>query len=117
MVHAGTMADGRLRNRPAPERHLPYGDALAGGTGFPEHRLLPRSDREQSANGRLPPAKRPSIPLFTAVILLEPHGASTKYAAIVIHGDQEGAKKHADMGFHDGWGKALDHLVALAKMM
>jgi uncharacterized protein YndB with AHSA1/START domain len=54
------------------------------------------------------------VPLFTAVILLEPHGAGTKYTAIAIHGDEEGAKKHANMGFHDGWGKALNQLVALA---
>jgi hypothetical protein len=32
------------------------------------------------------------VPLFTAVILLEPHGAGTKYTAIAIHGDEEGAK-------------------------
>ncbi|MFL5268479.1 MAG: SRPBCC family protein [Stellaceae bacterium] len=55
--------------------------------------------------------------LFTAVILLEPHGAGTKYTAIAIHADQEGAKKHADMGFHEGWGKTLDQLVTLAKRL
>jgi uncharacterized protein YndB with AHSA1/START domain len=55
--------------------------------------------------------------LFTAVILLEPHGAGTKYTAIAIHGEEEAAKKHAEMGFQDGWGKALDQLVALAKTM
>jgi uncharacterized protein YndB with AHSA1/START domain len=70
----------------------------------------------------LKPGYRPQtatgdVPLFTAVILLEPHGSGTKYTAIAIHGDEEGAKKHADMGFHDGWGKALDQLVALAKRM
>jgi uncharacterized protein YndB with AHSA1/START domain len=65
--------------------------------------------RPQSAAGAM---------LFTAVILLEPHGAAgTKYTAIAIHGDEEGAKNHANMGFHDGWGKALDQLVALAKKM
>jgi len=63
------------------------------------------------------PQNVPSVPLFTAVILLEPHGAGTKYTAIAIHGDEEAAKKHADMGFHGGWGKALDQLVALAKKM
>jgi uncharacterized protein YndB with AHSA1/START domain len=68
----------------------------------------------------LKPGYRPQnsaggIPLFTAVILLEPHGAGTKYTAIAIHGDEEGAKTHAKMGFYDGWGKALDQLVALAK--
>jgi len=57
------------------------------------------------------------MPLFTAAILLEPHGAGTKYTAIAIHGEQDAAKKHAGMGFHDGWGKALDQLVALMKTM
>jgi len=57
------------------------------------------------------------VPLFTAVILLEPHGAGTKYTATAIHGDEDGAQKHAKMGFHDGWGKALHQLVALAKTM
>jgi uncharacterized protein YndB with AHSA1/START domain len=57
------------------------------------------------------------VPPFTAVILLKPHGAGTKYTAIAIHGDEEGAKTHANMGFHDGWGKVLDQLVKLAKMM
>jgi uncharacterized protein YndB with AHSA1/START domain len=69
----------------------------------------------------LKPGYRPQssagMPLFTAVILLEPRGAGTKYTAIAIHGDEEGAKKHANMGFHDGWGKALDQLVTLAKRM
>jgi uncharacterized protein YndB with AHSA1/START domain len=51
------------------------------------------------------------------VILLEPHGAGTKYTAIAIHGDEEATKKHSEMGFHDGWGKALDQLVAFAKKM
>ena len=70
----------------------------------------------------LKPGYRPQtaafgVPLFTAVILLEPHGAGTKYTAIAIHGDKESAQKHADVGFRDGWGKALDQLVALAKTM
>jgi uncharacterized protein YndB with AHSA1/START domain len=69
----------------------------------------------------LKPGYRPQnssrVPLFTAVILFEPHGGGTKYTAIAIHGDEASAKKHADMGFHDGWGKALDQLVAFAKTM
>jgi hypothetical protein len=36
------------------------------------------------------------------VILLEPHGAGTKYTAIAIHGDGDAANAHANMGFHDG---------------
>ncbi len=52
---------------------------------------------------------------FTAVVSLEPHGNGTKYTALVIHGDEEGRRKHEQMGFHEGWGKALDQLVALVK--
>ena len=53
--------------------------------------------------------------LFTAVITLEPHGTGTKYTALAIHGDEATSKKHADMGFREGWGQVLDQLVALVK--
>lgn len=52
---------------------------------------------------------------FTAVIVLEPHGAGTKYSALAMHAEAASRKKHEDMGFRDGWGAALDQLVALAK--
>jgi uncharacterized protein YndB with AHSA1/START domain len=48
---------------------------------------------------------------FTATISLEPHENGTKYQAIVIHGDKEDCKKHNEMGFHTGWGVALDQLL------
>ena len=51
--------------------------------------------------------------LFTAVLTLQPEGSGTRYRALVIHRDAEGRKMHSDMGFHDGWGQALDQLVAL----
>jgi len=49
---------------------------------------------------------------MTAIIQLESQGDKTKYTAIALHADPESRKRHADMGFHDGWGKALDQLVA-----
>jgi len=52
---------------------------------------------------------------FTAVISLATQGSGTRYTALVVHGDAEGRKKHEALGFHDGWGKALDQLVALVK--
>ena len=52
---------------------------------------------------------------FTAVILIEPQGAGTKYTALALHRDEKGQKMHAEMGFHDGWGTCLDQLVALMK--
>ena len=48
---------------------------------------------------------------FTCYILLESIGEKTKYTAIAIHPDEVSCKKHADMGFIDGWGTCLDQLV------
>jgi len=64
------------------------------------------------------PGYRPSEnPFMTAVINIEPQGNGTRYIAIAIHRDQAARKKHEEMGFHEGWGKALDQLVALAKTL
>jgi uncharacterized protein YndB with AHSA1/START domain len=72
----------------------------------------------------LAPGYRPSktsfcgdAPLFTAIIRLEPHGQGTKYTALAIHGNEADRRKHEEMGFHDGWGKALDQLVAIVKKL
>lgn len=81
-----------------PERKLVWTDALlpgyrpaseAGGCGIGVH--------------------------MTAVILLEPHGKGTRYTAIAMHSTQAGRIKHAEMGFHEGWGVALDQLVEVAR--
>ncbi|OKI49213.1 SRPBCC family protein [Micromonospora sp. CB01531] len=52
---------------------------------------------------------------FTAVISIEPDGDGTKYTATAMHADASSRKSHADMGFHEGWGAALDQLVEVAK--
>jgi len=50
---------------------------------------------------------------FTAVISLEALGPSTtRYTATVLHPDAATCQRHAAMGFHQGWGAALDQLVA-----
>jgi len=75
--------------------------------------------------GALGPGYRPraatSTPgdsfLMTAVIALESLGQYTKYTALVIHGDEAARRQHEQMGFHEGWGKALDQLVAVARKM
>lgn len=56
---------------------------------------------------------RPSAnPFFTGAVSLEPAGeGGTRYVARAIHRDAETRQKHAEMGFADGWGKALDQLV------
>jgi uncharacterized protein YndB with AHSA1/START domain len=67
------------------------------------------------APGYRPASERRDMPSFTAIIALEPQGSGTKYTALAMHRDQEGRKRHEQMGFHEGWGKALDQLVAYAK--
>jgi uncharacterized protein YndB with AHSA1/START domain len=57
------------------------------------------------------------VPLFTAVLTFEAHGKGTKYTAVAMHADEEGCRKHNEMGFHDGWGAALDQLVDMARKM
>lgn len=54
---------------------------------------------------------------FTGIIDIAPEGNGTRYTATAIYKDEAGRKAHEDMGFHNGWGKALDQLVAWAKTM
>ena len=63
--------------------------------------------------GYLPSAN----PFFTAIVELEPSGKGTRYTATAIHRDEDGRKKHEEMGFHQGWGTVLDQLVEYAKAM
>ena len=53
--------------------------------------------------------------MFTAIIELKALGKGTRYTATVIHADEAGCKQHTQMGFHEGWGKALDQLVEFTK--
>ncbi|MBN8596036.1 MAG: SRPBCC family protein [Planctomycetes bacterium] len=64
----------------------------------------------------LGPGYRPNASSFmTALLLLEPERAGTRYTAIVMHPDKEKRKQHEEMGFHSGWGKALEQLVDVAQ--
>jgi uncharacterized protein YndB with AHSA1/START domain len=71
----------------------------------------------------LGPGFRPSDPVscgpfhMTGIVQLEPKGRGTKYTAMALHGTEDAAKQHAAMGFEEGWGTALDQLVAHAKTM
>lgn len=64
------------------------------------------------------PGYRPAPPTegglpLTAIIELAPAGTGTRYRATAIHGVAADRDRHAAMGFEEGWGKALDQLVAL----
>ncbi|MCB0354725.1 MAG: SRPBCC family protein [Bdellovibrionales bacterium] len=66
------------------------------------------------------PSKEPNPCIngfFTAAILLEPHETGSLYRAIVIHGSESECEAHKKLGFHEGWGIALDQLVAHMKSL
>ncbi|GLR13831.1 activator of HSP90 ATPase [Chitinimonas prasina] len=65
------------------------------------------------------PGYRPAAePFMSAMLLLdELPGGRTRYRAVAIHRDEAGRQRHEEMGFHQGWGTALDQLVAYAKQM
>lgn len=70
----------------------------------------------------LEPGYRPAtyiseVPIFTAVITMEPHGTGTKFKAMAMHRDEEGRNTHDRMGFQDGWGTALDQMVEAMKQL
>ena len=72
--------------------------------------------------GALRSAYRPNPPpsgqfafAFTCILTLTPEGKGTRYRAELLHADEAGRNAHASMGFHDGWGKALDQLVAMVE--
>lgn len=62
----------------------------------------------------LGPGYRPTGEGFmTAVVEIMAHPEGTRYVATALHANPEARAKHEEMGFHHGWGAALDQLVAL----
>jgi len=61
------------------------------------------------------PAAESDLP-FTGVISLSPTAAGgCRYSALAMHARPDICARHAEMGFHEGWGTALDQLVATIK--
>jgi uncharacterized protein YndB with AHSA1/START domain len=70
--------------------------------------------------GMMTKAFRPAAPKhlgfsFVATISISKNEKGTMYKAILAHADEDGRKKHEQMGFHVGWGIAFDQLVDLNK--
>ena len=61
------------------------------------------------------PGWRPSAKAFmTTILTMEPEGeGKTRYTARVFHWNAADRDEHEKMGFHEGWGKCADQLVAL----
>lgn len=97
----------------------PEGEAMEPNTGcylevVPNERLVWTG---ALGPGFRPEQHQPEVPVFTAIITIEPVEGGSKYTAIAMHRDPAGAAQHNAMGFHQGWGAALDQLVELAQTM
>lgn len=83
----------------APDRKFAWTGAL--GPNFRPHA------KEETANAPF---------VFSAFVSFEPTPAGgTRYRAVVLHSDAAGKQAHEAMGFHAGWGAALDQLVELMR--
>ena len=81
------------------ERRLVWTNALG-----PDYRLQPK-----------PPEEHLGF-FFVVDLRLEPlPGGGTRYRVRVNHQDEAARQTHANMGFEQGWGIALDQLVELMK--
>lgn len=59
----------------------------------------------------------PRKPFMVAIVELLPDGDGTRYRATVRHWDAESMKRHEEMGFHPGWGKAAEQLEQVARRL
>lgn len=50
----------------------------------------------------------------TAIFTFADEGAGTRYTARCMHLNAEDSKKHADMGFYQGWGTMTDQMAEVA---
>ena len=51
---------------------------------------------------------------FSADITLRPVDGGCEYRVTARHADEAAAKRHAEMGFHEGWGMVADQLGRVA---
>lgn len=90
----------------------PNGEVVDEGAGC-WLEVLPYS--RLSWTDALGPGFRPRAGAFlSATVCFDPlPGGGTRYRAFAFHASPDVRKQHLDMGFEEGWGIALDQLVAL----
>jgi uncharacterized protein YndB with AHSA1/START domain len=60
---------------------------------------------------------RPTEPwlALTAIIGFEAEGSATRYSARILHRTAAESRRHEELGFHAGWGTAIEQLAALTE--
>ncbi len=108
--------DVALEPRPGGGFHAPMrgpnGEAIDEGAGCI---LVAEPERLLAFTDAMGPGFHPTGRGFmTGVYRLTPTEAGTKITARALHADASARAQHAEMGFYEGWGTAIDQLAALA---
>ena len=106
-----------LEPRPGGAFHTPMrgpnGEAMDEGPGCI---LVADPERMIAFTDAMAPGFHPTGKGFmTGVYMLAPTEAGTKVTARALHADAAARAQHAEMGFFEGWGTAIDQLAAVAK--
>lgn len=54
---------------------------------------------------------------LTSIITMEDEGNGTRYIARALHKNPEDSKKHAELGFDEGWGTVIDQLAKVTEKL
>jgi uncharacterized protein YndB with AHSA1/START domain len=54
---------------------------------------------------------------FAAIVTFDPEGTGTRYRAVARHAAPDDARRHKEMGFHEGWWAAATQLEELASTL
>jgi uncharacterized protein YndB with AHSA1/START domain len=57
----------------------------------------------------------PAGPFMIGIWSIEAEGDGTRYTATARHWDEAACKRHAEMGFEEGWGACADQLAELVE--
>ena len=57
----------------------------------------------------------PAGPFMIGIWEIAPEAEGTRYTATARHWNEDACKRHAEMGFAEGWGACADQLTALAE--
>lgn len=108
----GTVLEPVAGGRFETEIFGPEGDAFPQAGVFLELVPYERIVTTDAFRSGWVPAEEPF--LTTVVTFEDLGGGRTRYTATARHRTSADREKHEQMGFQDGWGKALDQLVELA---
>jgi uncharacterized protein YndB with AHSA1/START domain len=56
-------------------------------------------------------------PFMTGIVTMADEDGGTRYTASARHWNAQDLRRHDQMGFHEGWGKAVDQLEAVARTL